>query len=45
MISDVLLLPPSDSCKILVNFESLYGTWVDVPSVRLLMTIPSVDND
>lgn len=38
MISEVIELPPSDSCNNRVNFESLYGTWVDLPSVKALMT-------
>ena len=38
----VFELPPKDSCKICVSLESLYGIWVDLPSVNLLITIPSV---
>ena len=45
IINHVLEFPPSDSCKILVNFESLYGTWVDFPSVRLFITNPRELND
>lgn len=37
-------LPPSESCKILVNFESLYGMNVSsLPSVRADMTLPKAD--
>jgi len=38
----VLELPPSESYKILVNFDSLYGTWLTFPlvSVRAEMTLP-----
>ena len=38
MISDVFELPPKDSYKILVNFESRYGTCYDLPSVKELIT-------
>ena len=36
MISVVRELPPSDSCRILVSLESLYGMCEDFPSVREL---------
>ena len=42
MTKAVLELPPSDSYKICVSFESLYGIWTDLPSVSLLITIPNV---
>ena len=39
--------PPRDSCKILVNFESLYGINepFDLLSVRAFITFPKADND
>ena len=40
--SAVFELPPSDSYRIWVSFESLYGICVDLPSVNLLITIPKV---
>ena len=45
MIKVVRELPPRDSCRILVSFESRYGTWLDFPSVNELMTIPKADSD
>ena len=45
IISAVLELPPNDSYKILVSLESRYGTWVDLPSVKLLITKPNVLKD
>ena len=55
-MSVVFALPPNDSCKILVNLLSLYGTCVDywsekllrkrtLLSVNALMTFPSADRD
>ena len=41
MIREVMELPPNDSYSNRVNFESLYGTCVDLPSVSALMTWPS----
>ena len=41
-ISVVLLFPPSDSFKSLVNFESRYGTWLEFFEIEL-MTLPRVD--
>ena len=41
----VLALPPSDSCNILVNFESRYGICVLLPSANADITLPSADND
>lgn len=41
----VLALPPSDSCKIRVSFESLYGMWDLFPSAKAEMTLPSADSD
>ena len=40
-------LPPSDSCNILVNFESLYGINdpLDLLSVRAFITFPKADKD
>lgn len=45
MIKHVFELPPSDSDKIRVNLESLQGICVDLPSVKHLITIPSVVRD
>jgi hypothetical protein len=42
MIRHVFELPPSDSDKILVSFDSRYGICVAFLSVRALMTFPSV---
>jgi hypothetical protein len=41
----VLALPPKDSCRILVNFESRYGMWVLLPAARAEMTLPRADKD
>ncbi len=43
--SVVLLLPPSDSCKIRVSFESLYGTCSFFYDVNAFMTLPSALSD
>ena len=40
MINEVLELPPKDSCRRRVSFESLYGTWDDLPSVKAFITYP-----
>lgn len=45
IIRVVFELPPSDSYRIRVSLESLYGMWVDLPSVKLLITIPSALSD
>lgn len=45
MMRVVRLLPPNDSCNILVNFESLYGTCYFFSDVRALMTFPRQLND
>lgn len=42
IIKQVLELPPSDSERILVNFDSLYGIWVAFLSVNAVITFPSV---
>lgn len=41
----VLALPPSDSCRIRVNLESLYGIWDLLPSAKAEITLPKADND
>lgn len=41
----VLALPPSDSCKIRVSFESLYGMWDLLPSASADITFPRADRD
>lgn len=41
----VLVLPPKDSCKILVNFESLKGTWPRFASVNAWIQFPNADKD
>ena len=41
IIKHVLEFPPKDSDNIRVSLESLYGTWVDFPSVKAVITIPS----
>ena len=41
----VLELPPSDSCNILVSFESLYGIWDLLDSVKDAMTFPKQERD
>lgn len=41
----VLALPPSDSCRIRVNFESLYGIWDLLPSAKAEITLPNADKD
>lgn len=41
----VLLFPPNDSCNILVNFESLYGTCYFFYDVRAFITLPSALKD
>ena len=43
--SVVLELPPSDCCRSLVKQESLYGMCPFLPSVSLLMTLPSAESD
>lgn len=45
MISAVLQLPPKESYKILVNFESLKGTNVDFGPVRAWMHFPKAVNE
>jgi len=45
MIKVVLLLPPKDYCKILVNFESLYGTCYFFYEVNALITFPKALKD
>ena len=42
MTRQVLELPPSDSDKILVSFDSRYGICLIFLSVRALMTFPRV---
>ena len=42
IISNVFELPPSDSDKILVSFDSLYGICDTFLSVRATITLPSV---
>lgn len=41
----VLALPPSDSCKIRVNFESLYGMCDLFPSANAEITLPKAESD
>jgi len=41
----VLELPPSESCRSLVNLEFRYGICWDFPSTSADMTFPRVDND
>jgi len=41
MIKEVFAFPPSESDKILVNFESLYGMCFLLSSVNALITIPN----
>lgn len=41
-IKHVLLFPPNDSDKILVNLDSLYGTCVNFLSVNAVITFPRV---
>jgi len=36
----VFEFPPNDYCRTLVSLLSLYGTCVDFPSVKALMTFP-----
>lgn len=45
IMSVVLELPPSDSYKILVNLESLYGICSYLLEVNALMTFPKQLND
>ena len=42
IIKHVFEFPPSDSDKILVNLESLYGIWDAFLSVRATITFPKV---
>lgn len=44
IISRVKELPPIDSWRRRVSFESLYGIWLDF-SERAWMTLPKVDKD
>lgn len=44
-IKAVLELPPRLSLSILVNFESLKGTWEDFESVRAWMQLPSAASE
>ena len=41
----VFVFPPSESCKSLVSFESLYGMCFDLPSTSAEMTLPRADSD
>lgn len=41
----VLALPPSDSCKIRVSLESLYGIWDLFPSANAEITLPNAESD
>ena len=41
----VLLLPPSESWRIRVSFESLYGMYSDLFVIRLAITLPNEDRD
>lgn len=41
----VLALPPNDSCKIRVSFESLYGMCDLLPSANAEMTLPKAESD
>lgn len=41
----VLVLPPSEDCKSLVNLESRYGICLDLPSTRDEMTLPRAERD
>lgn len=42
----VFVLPPKESCKSLVNFESLYGICPPFfPSTKALITFPSAVSD
>uniref|UniRef100_A0A182J2R4 Uncharacterized protein n=1 Tax=Anopheles atroparvus TaxID=41427 RepID=A0A182J2R4_ANOAO len=41
----VRALPPSDSCRMRVSFESRYGMCVLLPSARAEITLPSADSD
>ena len=45
MIKHVLEFPPNESYNTHVSLESQYGTWVEILSVRCLITIPRVVND
>ena len=45
MIKQVLLLPPNDSERIRVNFESRYGICKLFLSVKATITFPSVVSD
>lgn len=44
-IIDVRELPPKESCRILVSFESLYGMNFDSGSVRAEITLPRHKSD
>jgi hypothetical protein len=45
MMRQVLELPPRDSERILVSFDSLYGTWLAFLSVKATITFPRVVRD
>ena len=45
IINVVLLLPPNDSWRIRVNFESLYGIWTFFLEDKADITLPKVDKD
>jgi hypothetical protein len=45
MMMVVRALPPRDSCRIRVSFESLYGMCVLFPSARAEMTFPRAESD
>ena len=44
-IITVLVLPPKESCKRRVSWESLYGTWVGLELTKFWMTKPRVVRD
>ena len=41
----VFVLPPSESCRSRVSFESRYGMCCDLPSTSAEMQLPSAERD
>ena len=41
----VLVLPPNESWRSLVNLLSLYGIWWVLPSTKADITLPSAERD
>ena len=39
------MLPPREDCRSRVNFESLYGICLDLPSTSDEMTLPKADSE